>query len=152
MDRQLEGVAADAPAGPDRSRRLRQALLEPLGHVHGVSSKVLSMALSDLLLGAGEERPLWIETGAGMIAIDSLVHNWLTRTGMLQRLGAAHSYGPGCYGVNGCAAIIEAGAAVDRCAAVQPVVSGAVSPHGAACDLAVLCGRRTRHLQRQPDR
>src|SRR5215207_804622 len=29
----------------------------------------------------------------------------------LERLGAEHPYGPGCYGVNGCAALIEGEAA-----------------------------------------
>jgi hypothetical protein len=53
---------------PDRPARLRQALLEPLGHVYGVSNKVLSMALSDLLIASDAKRPTWIEAGAVMIA------------------------------------------------------------------------------------
>src|SRR5437764_6586261 len=32
----------------DRPARLRQALLEPLGHIYGVSSKVLAMAMAEL--------------------------------------------------------------------------------------------------------
>src|SRR5207253_8140540 len=52
---------------PDRPARLRQALLEPLGHVHGVSNKVLAMALSDLLLASDAKRPTWIEAGTVMI-------------------------------------------------------------------------------------
>jgi hypothetical protein len=48
----------------DRPARLRQALLEPLGHVYGASNKVLAMALSDLLLGGDAKRPTWIEAGA----------------------------------------------------------------------------------------
>ena len=46
--------------------------------------------------------------GASMIVVDTLVHNWLHRTGSLQELGAEHPYGAGCYGPGGCAAIIEA--------------------------------------------
>lgn len=102
---------ADQPDGDQRSSRaarLRNALLGPLGHVWGVSNKVLSMALADLLLAADPDRPLWIEAGAGMIAIDSLVHNWLHRTGLLGRLGGDHPYGARCYGQNGCATIVEA--------------------------------------------
>lgn len=43
-----------------------------------------------------------------MIAVDTLVHNWLHRSGCLHDLGAEHSYGPACYALGGCASIIEA--------------------------------------------
>ena len=86
---------------------MRQALLEPLCCIHGVSSKVLSMAFANLLLGADPSRERWVTTGASMVAIDTLVHNWLHRTGSLRRLGAEHAYGPACYGAGGCASIIE---------------------------------------------
>jgi hypothetical protein len=75
--------------------------------VYGVSSKVLAMALSDLLLAGDAKRPLWIEAGAVMIAIDTLVHNFLHRTGILRDFGADHPYGPRCYAPNGCADIVE---------------------------------------------
>jgi hypothetical protein len=39
------------------------------------------MTLSGILLAAPDDRPLWIEVGASMIAIDTLVHNFLVRTG-----------------------------------------------------------------------
>ena len=42
-----------------------------------------------------------------MIAVDTLVHNFLHRTGTLRRFDAEHPYGPACYGPNGCAEIIE---------------------------------------------
>ena len=76
--------------GPDRLARLRNALLEPLRHVYGTSDKVWSMALATLLLGAGRTRKRWAEVGGSMIAIDTLVHNLLHRTGILQRLDAEH--------------------------------------------------------------
>ncbi len=98
---------ADLPEAPDRGARMRQALLEPLGSVHGVGPKVLSMALAQLLLGGDPGRERWVVTGASMVAIDTLVHNWLHRTGILRRLGAEHAYGPGCYRPGGCAQIIE---------------------------------------------
>ena len=41
------------------------------------------MALSSLLLGAPKKLVLWIEVGGSMIAIDTLVHNFLHRTGIL---------------------------------------------------------------------
>jgi fermentation-respiration switch protein FrsA (DUF1100 family) len=105
LDRRLAAVLL--VTGADRADRLRRAVIDPLAHVHGISDKVLSMALADLLLGADRRRRLWVEAGAAMIAVDTLVHNLLHRTGTIQRLGAAHRYGPGCYGVGGCAEILE---------------------------------------------
>jgi hypothetical protein len=98
---------ADVPGAPDRAVRLRQALLEPLGAVHGVGPKVLSMALSALLLGTDRKRERWLTTGASLIVVDTLVHNWMHRTGILRRLGADHPYGAACYRLGGCAEIIE---------------------------------------------
>ena len=48
IDQRLEAVGPVSVS--DRAAQLRQALLEPLGHIYGVSNKVLAMALSDLLL------------------------------------------------------------------------------------------------------
>ena len=53
----------------------------------------------------------WFETGKDMIAIDTLVHNFLHRTGILDDCGAQHGYGVGCYANGGCADIIQAIAA-----------------------------------------
>src|SRR4051794_9101983 len=90
----------------NRPARLRQALLQPPGHVYGVSNKVLAMALSELLLGGDTKRPTWIEAGTAMIAIDTLVHKFLHRTGILRGIGVEHPYGLRCYAPAGCAAII----------------------------------------------
>jgi len=98
---------ADSEAGePHRLSRMRNALLEPLRHVYGASDKVWSMALATLLLGVGRRRKRWLEVGTSMVAIDSLVHNFLHRSGILQRLGASHPVGPACYQSAGCAEII----------------------------------------------
>jgi hypothetical protein len=105
IDRRL--ADADCAPAPDRAMRLRDALIEPLSHIHGVSNKVLSMALADLLLAGDPRRVLWTEAGAGMIAVDTLVHNFLHRTGILRRLDAEHQYGPTCYAPDGCAEILE---------------------------------------------
>jgi hypothetical protein len=105
IDARLTGI--DSGPAADRPARLRQALLEPLGHVYGVSNKVLAMALSELLLAGDAKRPLWIEAGTVMIAVDTLVHNFLHRTGILRDFAAEHPYGPRCYAPTGCAAIIE---------------------------------------------
>jgi hypothetical protein len=84
IDRRL--AQADDPADPDRAVRMGEAVVGPLRHIHGVSDKVLTMTLSGLLLAS--QKPRWTEAGAHMIAIDTLVHNFLHRTGILHRLGA----------------------------------------------------------------
>ncbi len=38
-----------------------------------------------------------------MVAVDTLVHNFLHQTGVLCRRGAEHLSGPGCYRADGCA-------------------------------------------------
>jgi hypothetical protein len=94
--------------GPTRLARMRKALIEPLRHVYGVSDKVLLMALSSMMLGAPAHRRLWLELGASMIVIDTLVHNFLHRTGILRRFGADHAYGSACYDRGNCVDVIEA--------------------------------------------
>ena len=106
IDRQFQ--TADDPASPTRLAQLREALIGPAREVYGVSDKVLSMSLSCILLGAPKRQRLWHEVGASMIAIDTLVHNFLVRTGILKRFKADHSYGAACYQAGGCADIIDA--------------------------------------------
>jgi hypothetical protein len=105
IDKRLN--AAGNQSGPDRLARMRAALVDPLREVYGVSDKVLTMALSQLLLGAPRSRHRWREVGGAMIAVDTLVHNFLHRTGILDRSDAHHSYGPACYRPRGCAEITE---------------------------------------------
>jgi hypothetical protein len=99
--------AAGRHLAPGRLARMRAALLDPLREVYGVSDKVLTMALSQLLLGAPRSRQHWREVGVSMVAVDTLVHNFLHRTGVLNRFEARHNYGPACYQPNRCAEIIE---------------------------------------------
>jgi hypothetical protein len=106
MDRRL-AEADPGPRAPDRGQRMGAALLEPLGHIYGIGSKVWSMALADLLLGADPARERWVATGAAMVVIDTLMHNHLHRTGTLRRFGAEHPYGARCYAPGGCADIIR---------------------------------------------
>jgi hypothetical protein len=105
IDRQLAAVPDQNSA--DYAERLGKVLIEPLSHVHGASNKVLSMALADLLIGADPQRELWVLAGQHMIAIDTLVHNLLHRTGTLEAFNAHHAYGPRCYGPGGCADIVR---------------------------------------------
>jgi hypothetical protein len=99
--------AASGPSVADLLAARQEALIGPLRNVYGVSDKVLTMALSSLLIGAGSRRPVWFETGKGMMAIDTLVHNFLHRTGILDGCGTPHAYGSSCYAAGGCAEIIR---------------------------------------------
>lgn len=105
IDGQLE--AARGQSRTDLEAARQEALLGPLRNVFGVSDKVLTMALSGLLIGARGHRPVWFETGKAMIAVDTLVHNFLHRTGIQQGCGTPHSYGAACYAPGGCAEVIR---------------------------------------------
>jgi hypothetical protein len=76
-------------------------------HVFGVSHKVLNMTLADLLIGTDPDRSLWVLAGQHMVAIDTLIHNLLHRTGTLAQFNAEHAYGPACYAPRGCASIVR---------------------------------------------
>jgi hypothetical protein len=104
IDRQLR--QANQPDDAHRPARLRAALIEPLREIYGVSDKVLTMTLSCILLTAPKGYDLWREVGGGMIAIDTLVHNLLHRTGILSRFGVEHGYGAACYQPGKCADVI----------------------------------------------
>jgi hypothetical protein len=106
IDRRLR--AAVVQPGADPLASMRAAVVDPLREVYGVSDKVLMMVLSTLFLGAPGHRRRWLEVGGSMIAIDTLVHNFLHRTGILARFRADHPYGLGCYRPGGCADIIAA--------------------------------------------
>jgi hypothetical protein len=109
IDRQLR--ESNQTDGVERLARLRAALIEPLRQIYGVSDKVLAMALSSILIGAPRKMQRWIEVGGSMISIDTLVHNFMHRTGILRRFDAEHPYGSACYRPGNCADIIEAVAA-----------------------------------------
>ena len=120
IDRRLQ-TAEDSANPNNRLAGLRKALIGPLREVYGVSDKVLTMTLSGILLAAPENFPVWIEVGASMIAIDTLVHNFLHRTGILNRFDADHAYGIACYRPGGCASIIETVAEqIDARSSTQP--------------------------------
>jgi hypothetical protein len=103
IDRQL--AAASDISSPLRLSAMRAALIDPMRAIYGVSDKVLAMALSSLLM-VGKSRKHWFEVGASCVVVDTLVHNFLHRTGILRRLGADHLYGPGCYRPGGCADVL----------------------------------------------
>jgi len=106
----LDASLAHADLGPDtpnRAATLGMAVVAPLSATEGFSSKMISMIFAELLLVGDPGRERWVTAGAGMIAVDSLVHNWLHRTGALHRCDAEHRYGPACYAPGGCADILR---------------------------------------------
>lgn len=94
-------------SAPGNSAARQEALIGPLRSVYGVSDKVLTMALSSLLIAAGKRRPYWFETGKDLLAVDTLIHHHFHRTGILEGCGKPHRYGVGCYQPGGCAQIIR---------------------------------------------
>jgi hypothetical protein len=83
------------------------ALIAALRGIYGVSDKVLTMTLSILLIAAPRKHRRWFQVGTNMIAIDTLVHNFLSRTGILRRLSVEHPYGPACYQQGHCADVVH---------------------------------------------
>jgi hypothetical protein len=104
LDRVFGSVAGGTPA--DRVAARRTALIKEVSAVHAVSAKLIAMSFANLLIAGDPRRRAWIEVGRSLVAIDTLVHNFLHRTGILQAYEANHLYGPRCYGPTGCAAIL----------------------------------------------
>ena len=73
---------------------LENALITPLRVVHGISDKVISMALSDLMLAS--PNPVWRRLGAEFVVVDRLIHNFMHRSGILRRHDCEHPYGLAC--------------------------------------------------------
>ena len=92
---------------PDRLAILREAIIGPLRNVYGVSDKVLAMAVRcRTCCSAQSAGRLSVEVGATFVAVDTFVHNFLHRTGILRAL-ADHPYGDRCYRPGGCAGILH---------------------------------------------
>ena len=149
IDRRFQ--AADDAASPNRLAELREDLIGPLRQVYGVSDKVLTMTLSCILLAAPKRLHLWHEVGASMIAIDTLVHNFLVRTGILARFRGRPFVRFGLLPGRRLRQHYRCRRPADRCPAVQSRVSAAVSAVRPARDLAVLRPVWPRRLQRQSD-
>ena len=153
IDQQLAAVDAKSATNVATAR---DALIGPLRNVYGVSDKVLAMALSALLMGAGKRRPLWFRVGASFVVIDTLVHNFLHRTGILQRFDADHPYGPACYQPEGCREILDLIAARIDATAFNPAfpkvfprfVQSAVWRYCAEGELDICNGNRIRDESR----
>ena len=79
IDERLE-TADHAGSIIERAAAMRASLLEPLKNIHGISDKILGMALADLLLGGEPSREKWHIAGVSFVVVDTLVHNFLLRT------------------------------------------------------------------------
>lgn len=96
-----------APSHPNSERQQRERVIGPLREVIGLADKVISMTLSTLLLAAPNGWKRWRAVGGSMIAIDTLVHKFMHRTGILHRFKSDHEFGAACYRKTGCAEIVE---------------------------------------------
>lgn len=90
----------------DPIKAKRDRLFAEFSSIHAVSAKLIAMMLGGLLLAGGRERPDWLKVGRSLVTIDSLVHNFFHRTGILQALDQIHAYGTACHGSRGCAAVM----------------------------------------------
>ncbi|MER8895942.1 hypothetical protein [Mesorhizobium sp. M0676] len=125
----------------------REILLTAFTQIVGVSRKLAGMMLSNILLSAGHDRKRWNIVGASIVVVDSLVHNFLHRTGILTAYEADHLYGERCYGSTGCETVLR------DLAARLSTVDGSISPRSlqhavwrfcAADELAVCNGNNIR--------
>ncbi len=82
-------------------------VIGPMTHIEGIGPKVLSMSMATFLLGADPDRTEWVTAGGNLVAVDTLIHNFFVRSGILTTLRAHHEYGEACYRERGCSEIIE---------------------------------------------
>ena len=97
----------DAAGFVDPVTAKHDQLMAEFTRIHAVSSKLAAMMLASLLMAGGGSRPDWRRVGQSMVTIDSLVHNFLHRTGILRAFDQSHLYSATCYGPRGCAAVIN---------------------------------------------
>jgi hypothetical protein len=84
----------------------REALIAAMSEVFAISDKLIAMTFATLLIGADPARSDWIAVGQSLVAVDSLVHNFLHRTGILAVFGVSHPYGDRCYNEKGCTGVL----------------------------------------------
>ncbi len=119
----IDQVLAVSECEPDPTTISREALIALLVAVRGVSRKLASMMLAWIMAATSDDRRHWRAVAASMVAVDSLVHNHLHRTGILSAYGAAHAYGTRCFGLSGCELVIR-----DLAARVSAIEGSIVSP------------------------
>src|SRR6185369_15632884 len=93
--------------GEDLTAEGRQTLVKAFKPIFGIGPKLISMSLSWILIAGGRHRRKGVKIGRSMIVIDSLVHNFLHRSGILKAYRRPHAYGTACYGPKGCEAVLR---------------------------------------------
>jgi hypothetical protein len=83
-----------------------EGFIETFSQVYNVGPKLIHMAFSDLFFSKYQDWD-YRRVGAKMVAIDTLVHNFLARTGTLDEYQKPHKYGPACHTQKGCVGVIE---------------------------------------------
>lgn len=73
-----------------------QDFIQTFSQVYNVGPKLIDMAFSHIYF---TQYPGWDyrRVGAEMVAIDTLVYNFLSRTGTLDEYKKPHKYGPACH-------------------------------------------------------
>ena len=98
----------------------RDALIGEVSAVHAVSAKLIAMTFAILLMVGDRRRTGWVAVGQSLVAVDTLVHNFFHRTGLLAFYNHEHLYGNACYGKAGCSAILYDLAAQIDARAINP--------------------------------
>ena len=73
----------------------KEAVIKDFTRIFGVGDKLANMTLSVVLAADPDNQP-WVSVGQSMVAVDSLVHNFLHRSGILKFYNRCHPYGPRC--------------------------------------------------------
>jgi len=95
IDQIIKRHARARSADPSWVFTARTALVKDFTRIFGVGDKLANMTLC-FLLSADPRRTQRVKVGQAMVAIDTLVHNFLHRTGSLRFYQAEHRYGPAC--------------------------------------------------------
>jgi hypothetical protein len=92
--------------GKQQVKERVQGFIETFSQVYNVGPKLVDMAFSHLFFTQylGWD---YRAVGAEMVAIDTLVHNFLQRTGTLDEYKKPHKYGVACHTQKGCLGAIE---------------------------------------------
>ena len=125
---------------------LLQSFIKKVTTIANVGPKLAHMALS---VPVPDRYPGWDyrRVGLHMIAVDSLVHNFLHRTGILDSYQLDHAYGPRCHAQNGCLGVIQDLANHIDCRKFNPTLP-AHFPRFVQYHIWAYCGQeRGKHLQ-----
>ena len=95
IDQFIKSSARARSTDPSWVFQAKAELIKDFTRIFGVGDKLANMTLC-FLLSADPSRTRWVKVGQAMVAIDTLVHNFLQRTGILRFYDLEHNYGPAC--------------------------------------------------------